>query len=164
MITFRVEELIADESGLWSWAARFAPLLAQGGVVLLKGPLGAGKTTAVKALVRSLGVRADVTSPTFDLLHVYDAPGLVIFHLDGYRISDPREWDVLDLPPPGDPGALILAEWGDDLRVQYPERVEISLEMVVSRPEARRLVMTGLGQVFAPRLEAWQKEGAEHGI
>lgn len=95
-------------------AADLAPLLAAGDLVLLAGPLGAGKTFFVRALARSLGLAEDarVTSPTFTLVHEYGTePKLV--HADLYRLSDDeRGVFELGLLPERDDGALLVVEWG----------------------------------------------------
>ena len=58
----------------------------------LHGPLGAGKTTFVRYLLRALGVGGRIKSPTYAVLEPYALPGLAIAHLDFYRFEDPREW------------------------------------------------------------------------
>ncbi len=95
-------------------AADLAPLLRGGDLLLLDGPLGAGKTFFARALARSLGLGADarVTSPTFTLVHEYATePPLV--HADLYRLSD-DERGVFELGLLGqrDDGALLVVEWG----------------------------------------------------
>jgi tRNA threonylcarbamoyladenosine biosynthesis protein TsaE len=95
-------------------AADLAPLLASGDLVLLEGPLGAGKTFFTRALARALGLGAEarVTSPTFTLVHEYATePPLV--HADLYRLAD-DERGVLELGllPQRDDGALLVVEWG----------------------------------------------------
>jgi tRNA threonylcarbamoyladenosine biosynthesis protein TsaE len=77
----------------------------------LHGPLGAGKTTFVRHLLRALGVQGRIKSPTYAVLEPYSVDGLVISHFDFYRFSDPREWadagfrDLFAAP------GLKLAEW-----------------------------------------------------
>jgi tRNA threonylcarbamoyladenosine biosynthesis protein TsaE len=77
----------------------------------LHGPLGAGKTTFVRHLLRALGVTGRVKSPTFAVLEPYELPGLTISHFDFYRFSDAREWadagfrDIFAAP------GLKLCEW-----------------------------------------------------
>ena len=91
-----------------------APLLAGGDLLLLDGPLGAGKTFFARGLARSLGVAADarVTSPTFTLVQEYETePKLV--HADLYRLSDDeRGVFELGLFAQRDEGALLVVEWG----------------------------------------------------
>jgi tRNA threonylcarbamoyladenosine biosynthesis protein TsaE len=95
-------------------ASDLAPLLAAGDLLLLEGPLGAGKTFFTRALARALGLEADtrVTSPTFTLVHEYETePKLV--HADLYRLSDDeRGVFELGLLPARDDGALLVVEWG----------------------------------------------------
>jgi tRNA threonylcarbamoyladenosine biosynthesis protein TsaE len=95
-------------------ASDLAPLLAGGDLLLLEGPLGAGKTYFARALARVLGLTRDarVTSPTFTLVHEYATdPPLV--HADLYRLSD-DERGVFELGLVGqrDDGALLVVEWG----------------------------------------------------
>ena len=95
-------------------AADLAPLLAGGDLLLLDGPLGAGKTFFTRALAHALGLVAEarVTSPTFTLVHEYETePKLV--HADLYRLSDDeRGVFELGLLPARDDGALLVVEWG----------------------------------------------------
>lgn len=95
-------------------AAALAPLLRGGDLLLLEGPLGAGKTFFARALLRALGLAGDarVTSPTFTLVNEYDTePRLV--HADLYRLSDDaRGVSQLGLLPQRDDGALLVVEWG----------------------------------------------------
>lgn len=95
-------------------AAALAPLLEGGDLLLLEGPLGAGKTFFARALLRALGLSDDarVTSPTFTLVNEYDIePKLV--HADLYRLSDDaRGVRELGLLEQRDDGALLVVEWG----------------------------------------------------
>lgn len=82
-------------------------------VVHLEGPLGAGKTTLVRGLLRGLGHAGRVRSPTFTLLEPYELPGCEVAHLDLYRLADPAELEYLGLPDMLRPGALVLVEWAE---------------------------------------------------
>ena len=95
-------------ASLLSEACRDAPL-----VIHLEGPLGAGKTTLVRGLLRGLGHAGRVRSPTFTLLEPYELAGIAVAHLDLYRLSDPAELEYLGLPDMLRPGALVLVEWAE---------------------------------------------------
>ncbi len=86
----------------------------------LHGPLGAGKTTFVRHLLRALGVQGRVKSPTYTVMEPYAVGGLAVSHFDFYRFNDPREWldagfrDVFSEP------GLKLAEWPDKAQGLLP--------------------------------------------
>ncbi len=92
-----------------------APALAAGSVVLLIGDLGAGKTAFVRGLVGGLGASsADVSSPTFTLIHEYRGGRLTLLHVDLYRLDDPREIEDLGLDELGN-GAVLAIEWAEKM-------------------------------------------------
>ena len=79
----------------------------------LVGPLGAGKTTFVRHLLRALGVQGRVKSPTYTVVEPYELPGLDISHFDFYRFNDPREWIDAGFRDTYSKPGLKLAEWPD---------------------------------------------------
>lgn len=92
-------------------ARRLAPSIADGGVLYLRGELGAGKTTFARALLRELGVGERVKSPTYSLLERYSLDGHDAFHLDLYRIADAGELEWLGLDELEAAHAIVLVEW-----------------------------------------------------
>jgi tRNA threonylcarbamoyladenosine biosynthesis protein TsaE len=92
-------------------------------LIVLRGDLGAGKTTLVKGIAAALGAAEteDVTSPTFTLVHEYRGPKVRLFHLDLYRLETERELLTLGLDEMAEePDALVLVEWGE----KFPSIVE----------------------------------------
>lgn len=100
-----------DEAALVQVAQAFAAPLAQGGVILLEGDLGAGKTTFARALLTSLGVGERIKSPTYSLIESYRIGDLQAHHLDLYRIAAADELEWLGLADLLDANSLLLIEW-----------------------------------------------------
>jgi tRNA threonylcarbamoyladenosine biosynthesis protein TsaE len=99
---------------------RLGGSLQAGDLLLLKGDLGAGKTTFVRGVARGCGSAAPVASPTFQLVRVY--PGRVqLAHVDLYRLSTSAELGDLGLEELLDQGAVVV-EWGDRLEATLPTR------------------------------------------
>jgi tRNA threonylcarbamoyl adenosine modification protein YjeE len=101
---------LSDETATAELGARIARGLEPGDAVLLKGELGAGKTTLARAILRALGVEGHVPSPTFTLVQSYQAEGLALFHFDLYRIESPRELAELGIDDALEDG-VALVEW-----------------------------------------------------
>ncbi len=100
-------------------------------LVLLRGDLGAGKTTLVKGIAAAFEAAAeeDVTSPTFTLVHEYRGPRANLFHIDLYRVDTPRELETLGLDDLRSDNSILLIEWGEKFPRLVRERdVEIALE------------------------------------
>jgi tRNA threonylcarbamoyladenosine biosynthesis protein TsaE len=108
-----------------------AELLAPPKLVLLRGDLGAGKTTLVKGIAAAFEAAAeeDVTSPTFTLVHEYRGPRAHLYHIDLYRVDTPRELETLGLDDLRSERSVLLIEWGEKFaRLQRERDMEISLE------------------------------------
>ncbi|HXO33235.1 MAG TPA: tRNA (adenosine(37)-N6)-threonylcarbamoyltransferase complex ATPase subunit type 1 TsaE [Candidatus Acidoferrales bacterium] len=108
-----------------------AELLAPPKLVLLRGDLGAGKTTLVKGIAAAFEAAAeeDVTSPTFTLVHEYRGPRADLYHIDLYRVDTPRELETLGLDDLRSERSVLLIEWGEKFaRLQRERDMEISLE------------------------------------
>ena len=102
--------------GTLAIAETLAEILSAPRVVVLRGDLGAGKTTLVKGWVAALkaGSEDDVTSPTFTLVHEYVGPKGKVYHLDLYRLETERELATLGLEEmASEPDAVVLIEWGE---------------------------------------------------
>jgi tRNA threonylcarbamoyladenosine biosynthesis protein TsaE len=126
IITHSAEETIALGQTL---ASELAPPL----IVLLRGDLGAGKTTLVKGIAEGFNaaLAENVTSPTFTLIHEYRGPLVTLYHIDLYRIDTPCELETLGLDDLFAPNCILLIEWGEKFsRLRRDRNVEITLEQV----------------------------------
>ena len=124
-ITHSAEETIAFGRQL---AAELAPPL----LVLLRGDLGAGKTTLAKGIAEGFHAASaqDVTSPTFTLVHEFRGPQATLYHIDLYRIDTERELETLGLDDLVAADSILLIEWGE----KFPRFVgERNLEIVLER-------------------------------
>ena len=100
-------------------------------LVLLRGDLGAGKTTLIKRIAEGFPAAAqeEVTSPTFTLIHEYRGPEVILYHIDLYRVDTARELMTLGIDDLMDNDAVLLIEWGDKFERFRRERdVEIAIE------------------------------------
>jgi tRNA threonylcarbamoyladenosine biosynthesis protein TsaE len=119
-------------------------LLAPPKLVLLRGDLGAGKTTLVKGIAAAFEAAAeeDVTSPTFTLVHEYRGPRANLYHIDLYRIDTLRELETLGLDDLRSDNSILLIEWGEKFpRLARDRDVEIVLER--EGEDARRIEVIG---------------------
>jgi tRNA threonylcarbamoyladenosine biosynthesis protein TsaE len=93
----------------------FVSLLTPPKLVLLRGDLGAGKTTLVKCIAEGFQAASadDVTSPTFTLVHEYRGPNANLYHIDLYRVDTPRQLETLGLDDLIAENSILLIEWGD---------------------------------------------------
>jgi tRNA threonylcarbamoyladenosine biosynthesis protein TsaE len=122
---------IATGAEMRDLGRRLAALLRAGDLVILAGPLGAGKTTLVQGIGAGLGVRGPVTSPTFVIARVHPVvagAGPALLHADAYRLGSIDEVDDLDLDTDA-ASAVTVVEWGSGLAEGLAEdRLEISIE------------------------------------
>lgn len=109
--------------------------LKPGSIVLLRGDLGAGKTTLVKGIAEGFQAAKadDVTSPTFTLIHEYRGPEVTLYHIDLYRIDTQRELDTLALDDLMTSQSILLIEWGEKFQRFARER---DVEIVIEHKEA----------------------------
>jgi tRNA threonylcarbamoyladenosine biosynthesis protein TsaE len=124
VVTHSAEQTIALGRSL-------ASLLAPPKLVLLRGDLGAGKTTLVKGIARAFDAaqEEDVTSPTFTLIHEYRGPRVNVYHVDLYRVDTPRQLETLGLDDLFAENSVLLLEWGEKFQRFVDERdVEIQIE------------------------------------
>jgi len=119
---------LADAAATEAYGERLAPLLRAGDVIALHGSLGAGKTTFARGLLRGLGYRGDVSSPTFPIVQAYAPPDTIIplWHVDLYRIEDTSELDEIGLDEALEEAALVI-EWPQRLPFLWPDTLQLTL-------------------------------------
>jgi len=141
------ERRIATDTAMRELGRELATRLRAGDLVILTGPLGAGKTTLVQGVGEGLGVRGPVTSPTFVIARVHPVlagSGPALVHADAYRLGSFSEVDDLDLDADM-ARAVTVVEWGEGLAEGLAEdRLEISIEPD-SGTEVRTVRLAGHG-------------------
>ncbi len=130
---------LADEAATSRLAAKLARALRPGMVIYLRGDLGAGKTTLVRALLKSLGYAGRVKSPTYTLVEQYEASGLNLRHFDLYRFRDPDEWETAGFREEFNGSNVCLIEWPEKAQGLLPqEDIAIMFEIL---PQGRQAVL-----------------------
>jgi tRNA threonylcarbamoyladenosine biosynthesis protein TsaE len=145
--------LLPDEAATIALGRQLAPLLAPGMVVWLDGDLGAGKTTLTRALLRALGHRGPVKSPTYTLVEVYVVSSIYWYHFDFYRFNHPEEFEDAGLGEYFRDDAVCLVEWPENA-LGYVPQADLALVFrfsgtgreleVVARSEAGRQCLSQL--------------------
>jgi tRNA threonylcarbamoyladenosine biosynthesis protein TsaE len=118
--------------------------LPPGSLLLLAGPLGAGKTTLVQALGHALGSPAQISSPTYTLIHEYPTPSGVLVHIDAYRLGNAAALFELGFDDYLERARLVVVEWGEALLEAFPEATLVRLELGA---HGRRAVVTRPGML-----------------
>ncbi len=120
--------------------ARIARRLRPGEAVCLWGPLGAGKSTLARGLVRALtSPDEEAPSPTFTLVQAYQGPDFTLAHFDLYRLQGAAEAEELGLDEALDAGCAVI-EWPERLEGALPpDRLDVALAVDPAAPEAGRL-------------------------
>lgn len=150
-------QYLPDEAATIELASRIARSLPQrrrGWVILLDGELGAGKSTLARGLIRALGYRGAVPSPTYTLVEPYELPGGTVYHVDLYRVADPEELQFLGFDELEQ--GLRLVEWADrapDLADSADLRIHLGYEV-----PGRRVTIDGLSERGAGLVAALDAE------
>lgn len=132
---------LKDEAATAALGAAIARGLKAGDAVLLRGELGAGKTTLARGILRALGVTEHVPSPTFTLVQAYETPGLTVRHFDLYRVARASELNELGLEDALAEGAVLI-EWPERAREQMPANA-LEVELATAGETAREAKLSG---------------------
>lgn len=149
---FEIELQVPDAEAMEALGSALAGVLRAGDVVLLTGPLGAGKTTLTRGIGAGLGARGTVQSPTFVLARTHQtAAGPNLVHVDAYRLQRAVEFDDLDIDLAR---SITVVEWPRDYLAGL---TEAWLEVTIDRSDAsdrRRVLLRGVGDRWQT---AWQE-------
>jgi tRNA threonylcarbamoyladenosine biosynthesis protein TsaE len=134
-----------------SIAAAIAGVARSGDLLVLAGEMGAGKTAFAKGFGAALGVREPITSPTFTLVHSYDAGKLTLHHADIYRLSTTHQVADLALAELLEYDGIVLLEWGDVVAQSLGDHLLVHLVADLDDDDARAISVSGTGRAWAAR-------------
>jgi tRNA threonylcarbamoyladenosine biosynthesis protein TsaE len=138
-------------------AASLAPFLQPGDAMLLKGALAGGKTAFVQELVKALGSKTEVTSPTFTLAQFYPTPAGTFLHIDAYRLSSVAEFRDLALDDYV-AESITAVEWGDIVAQDFSNALTIEFEFVERQDNWRTLTFSAEAERWQAVLEVLQRK------
>lgn len=142
-----------DEPTTLALGARLARTLTPGLSIWLSGDLGAGKTTLTRGLLRELGYRGRVKSPTFTLLEYYSFSSFNLYHFDLYRFVDPQEWADAGFREYFNPASVCLVEWPEKGAGFLPEPdLLLRLDILDDGRSAKLTSKTKVGERCIERL------------
>lgn len=152
---------LADEAATLALGAALVMGCSGGTTIHLRGPLGAGKTTLVRGMLRALGHKGPVRSPTYSLVETYELQEKTVHHFDLYRLGDAEELEWMGLRDYLTESALALIEWPErghgllptpdlDVQLEYGPSGRI-VQLRTDQPERWALPVTG----DSPRIECW---------
>lgn len=152
----KTEYLLADADATEALGRHLAALIPDAGIALaLSGPLGAGKSSLARALLRGLGVDGAVPSPTYTLVEPYTVNGREVYHVDLYRIGDADELDMLGLAELAE-DTVLLVEWPER---DNARRLRFDLTLALAHRERSRgvrfLAHTPVGEKLAHAATQW---------
>jgi tRNA threonylcarbamoyladenosine biosynthesis protein TsaE len=147
----RREHVLPTPADTRALGADLAGLVRAGDLVVLVGPLGAGKTALTQGIGEALGVREPVTSPTFVIARVHRGGRLPLVHVDAYRLGGVADVDDLDLDASTDESVTVV-EWGQGLVEQLAdEHLEVRLDR--REDDVRTALLVPHGPGWAQRLD-----------
>ena len=129
--------IIKNEAAMMQLGGSVADHFTKGGIVLLNGDLGAGKTTLVRGLLRHLGYQETVKSPTYTLVEPYNIDGRSIYHFDLYRLGDPEELEYMGGRDYWSEDSLCLIEWPEKAQGYLPKE---DLNIIIEHDNESRKV------------------------
>lgn len=133
------ELIIRNENAMMALGGKIVDQFSRGGIILLNGDLGVGKTTFVRGALRHLGFTGTVKSPTYTLVEPYEIAGRTIYHFDLYRLGDPEELEYMGGRDYWDGDSLCLIEWPEKAFGYLPEE-DLNIS-IYHQAEQRKVIL-----------------------
>lgn len=147
-----VDLFLPDETATQSVGEKLAKCLAKGAIVYLSGPLGAGKTTLTRALLKAIGVSGSIKSPTYTLLEPYKTSSYSIYHFDFYRFFDQNEYEDSGFRDFfSEPEAICLVEWAEKAEGLIPS-ADLTIELKYGPDVQGRVIVFGSSSVLGDEM------------
>lgn len=147
--------MVPTPADMHALGERIAARLAAGDVVVLTGPLGAGKTALAQGIGRGLGVTDPVLSPTFVIARVHRGARVPMVHVDAFRLASIEEVDDLDLDASLEESVTVV-EWGAGLVEGLSgDRLEVEIDRADDDSETRTVTVTGVGRRWEADPGGW---------
>lgn len=144
---------LPDEQSSVIFASRLASCLSPSLIMAFSGDLGAGKTTIIRAMLKSLGVQSAIKSPTFSLVESYPCPDMLVHHFDLYRIHHEEELEYLGFRDFFVPGSVCCIEWAENAGTALPYiDIRFKLTSIGAGREVQIMALSAAGKKILARL------------
>ncbi|WMN61139.1 tRNA (adenosine(37)-N6)-threonylcarbamoyltransferase complex ATPase subunit type 1 TsaE [Pseudoalteromonas xiamenensis] len=146
---------LENEDATVAMGRQLAAVLHLGGVIYLKGDLGAGKTTLSRGVVQGLGHTGKVKSPTYTLVEPYELERINVYHFDLYRLGDPEELEYMGIRDYFSPETICIVEWPDKGTGFIPKPdLDIEMRYVGDAREIAISACSSRGQELIEKLQS----------
>lgn len=144
---------LPDEKSSVDFASRLASCLNPSLIMAFSGDLGAGKTTIIRAMLKSLGIHSAIKSPTFSLVESYSCHDMLVHHFDLYRIHHEDELEYLGFRDYFAPGSICCIEWAENAGTALPYiDIRFKLNMKGAGREVQIVALSTAGKKILARL------------
>lgn len=147
---------LPDEASTQSVGQNLAHQLSAPLVIALNGPLGAGKSTLIRAMLRQLGVTGPIKSPTYALVEPYSFSNYSIYHFDFYRFFDENEWEDSGFRDYFNSESICLVEWAEKAERVLPQ-IDLRIDLQYTSPQGRNLEVSALTRAGEHVLQKWSE-------
>jgi tRNA threonylcarbamoyladenosine biosynthesis protein TsaE len=142
-----IDRLSESEEETIALGVKIAAFLTNGGVVALKGELGSGKTTLAKGIARALGVKENITSPTYTIINEYEtASDATLFHIDAYRLDGEEDFDSIGGDEVIYGRGISIIEWSERVAKRVPAGA-VTVTIKITSSDTRLITIEGIASL-----------------